>query len=121
MRRSRERDRVHLLRMRDSAQYAQQFAVGREIDELDTDIMFRMAIVKAVELVGESAYHISDELRAQQLHIPWQDIIDMRHVLVHNYWLIDQTEFWDAVQNHIPPLITELERLIEVEEQRRKA
>ena len=67
MRRSRERDRVHLLRMRDAARHTQQFAAGREIEELNTDIQFRMALVKAVELVGESASRTSDELRAQNL------------------------------------------------------
>ena len=121
MRRSRERDRVHLLRMRDAAQYTQQFAAGREIEELNTDIQFRMALVKAVELVGESASRTSDELRAQQPQIPWPKMIGMRNVLVHSYWAIEQADFWDTVQNYIPRLIAELERLIELEDQRRQA
>lgn len=120
MRRNRERDRVHLLRMRDAARYAQQFAAGRAIEELDTDIQFRMALVKAVELVGESASRTSDELRAQQPQLPWRKMIGMRNVLVHNYWAIEQDEFWDAVQSHIPALITELERLIELEDKLRR-
>lgn len=120
MRRSRERDRVHLLRMRDAAQYALQFAAGREIEELDSDILFRMALVKAVELVGESASGTSDELRIQHPQLPWMNIIGMRNVLVHNYWAIEQGEFWETVQNHIPALITELERLIELEDKRRR-
>lgn len=116
MRRSPARDRVHPLRMRDAAQYAQQFAAGREIVELNTDIQFRMALVKAVELIGESASCTSDELRAEQPQLPWTKMIGMRNVLVHNYWAIEQDEFWDAVQNHIPALITELERLIKPED-----
>ena len=120
MRRSRERDRVHLLRMRDAAQYALQFAAGREIEELDTDIQFRMAPAKAVELVGESASRTSDELRIQQPQLPWTKMIGMRNVLVHYYWAIEQDEFWEAVQSHIPALITELERLIELEDKLRR-
>ena len=120
MSKNRERDRVHLLRMRDTAQHAQEFAAGREIGDLDSDIMFRLAIVKAVELLGECANNVSDELRAQHAQIPWRKMIGMRNVLVHRYWKIEQQEFWDAVQNHIPPLIAELERLIDLEDQRRK-
>ncbi len=120
MRRSRERDRVHLLRMRDAAQYALQFAAGRKIEDLDTDIQFRMALVKAVELVGESASRTSDELRAQQPQLPWTRIIGMRNVLVHNYWAIEQAEFWDAVKSQIPALITDLEYLIELEDKWRR-
>ena len=121
MRRSRERDRVHLLRMRDAARHAQDFAAGREIDELNVDTMFQMAIVKAVELVGECASNISDELRAQEPQLPWKKMIGMRNVLVHRYWAIEQADFWDTVQNYIPRLIAELERLIELEDQRRQA
>ena len=106
--------------MRDAAQHAQQFAAGREIEELETDIQFRMALVKAVELVGESASRTSDELRTWQPQLPWRKIIGMRNVLVHNYWAIEQGEFWDSVQNHIPALITELERLIELEDKLRR-
>ena len=116
MRRSRERDRVHLLRMRDAAQYALQFAAGREIEELDTDIQFRMALVKAVELIGESASRTSDELRIQQPQISWTKMIGMRNVLVHNYWAIEQGEFWEAVQSHIPPLIAQLESILAAED-----
>ena len=120
MPKSRDRDRVHLLRMRDAAQHARDFAAGREIDDLNVDIMFQMAIVKAVEPVGECASNISDELRAQQPQLPWKKMIGMRNVLVHKYWAIEQVDFWDAVQNHIPALIAELERLIELEERRRR-
>ena len=120
MRRSRERDRVHLLRMRDAAQYALQFAAGRELEELNTDIQFRMAQVKAVELDDESASRTSDELRTLQPQVRWTKIIGMRNVLAHNYWAIEQDEFWEAVQSHIPALITDLERLIELEDNRRR-
>ena len=48
-------------------------------------------------------------------------MIGMRNVLVHNYWAIEQGDFWDTVQNGIPGLIAELERLIELEDQRRQA
>jgi uncharacterized protein with HEPN domain len=79
-----------------------------------------MALVKAVELVGESASRISDELRAQQSQLSWKKLIGMRNVLVHNYWAIEQGEFWEAVQSQVPALITELERLIELEDKRRR-
>lgn len=46
-------------------------------------------------------------------------LLRMRNLLAHNYWTIEQGEFWDAVQNHIPALITELERLIELGDKRR--
>ena len=121
MRRSRDRDRLHLLHMRDAAQWARDGAIGHSRNDLDTDRHFQLGLVKAVELVGECASRISDELRAQQPHIPWTKIISMRNVLVHNYWRVERDTVWNVVHNDIPALITELERLIELENQRRKA
>ena len=37
----------------------------------------------------------------EQPQLPWKKMIGMRNVLVHNYWAIEQDEFWDAVQEHI--------------------
>ena len=110
---------MHLLHMRDAAQFAQEFAQERERADLDNDRLFQLALVKAVELIGESASQITDELKSEYSEIPWQDIIDMRHILVHNYWRIELNVVWDAVKNDIPPLINQLHQLIESEEKRR--
>ena len=120
MKRMPERDRLHLLRMRDAAQHAKDFVKGRDRADLDTDRLFQLALAKAVELIGESASHISDELRTQQPHISWKKIIGMRHVLVHNYWRVEMDVVWDTVNNDIPPLIDQMQQLIEMAEERRK-
>ena len=120
MRRKSERDRLHLLHMRDAAKLAQEFVQGRKREALQNDLLFQLALVKAVELVGESAYHITDQLKSEHCNIPWQDIIDMRHILVHHYWRIELDDLWDTVNNDIPPLIDQMQQLIEMDEERRK-
>lgn len=120
MRRLRDRDRLHLLHMRDAAQIATEIAQGHQRSDLDTNLLFQLGLVKAVELVGEAAYHLSDEIKADNPHIAWRDIIDMRHVLVHHYWDFNADKLWHAVKSEIPSLLPELHRLIELEETRRK-
>ena len=119
MRRNRDRDRLHLLRMRDAAQLAQEVVQTHQRSDLDNDRFFQLGLAKAVERVGESASHISDELLAEQPQIPWRKIISMRHVLVHNYWQVELDVVWETVQRDIPPLIAQLQRLIETEDERR--
>lgn len=119
MRRSRDRDRLHLLHMRDAAQWARDGAIGHSRNDLDTNRHFQLGLVKAVELVDECASRISEELRTQQTSIPWSKMISMRDVLVHNYWRVEPDTVWNVVQKDIPVLLIELERLIELEEERR--
>lgn len=36
----------------------------------------------------------------------------MRNLLIHEYDEIDMREVWNTVKNDLPPLITELEKII---------
>ena len=51
------------------------------------------------------------QTRGQIPAIPWQDIIGMRHRLVHAYFDIDLDILWKTAQEDLPPLIAELERV----------
>ncbi|MGH7491103.1 MAG: HepT-like ribonuclease domain-containing protein [bacterium] len=44
--------------------------------------------------------------------MPWQDIIGMRHRLVHGYDEIDLDVVWEVIQQDLPPLIEELKRIL---------
>ena len=120
MRRKLERDRLHLLHMPDAAQLAQEFVQKRERADLENDRLFQLALVKTVELIGESASQITDQLKAEHSEIPWRDMIDMRHILVHNDWRVELDVVWDTIKNDIPVLIVQLQQLIESGDERRQ-
>ncbi len=63
------------------------------------------AVVRNLEIIGEAAKHISDDLRARFPDIEWRKIARMRDVLSHVYFGIDNDILWDVVQNKIPPLL----------------
>ena len=43
----------------------------------------------------------------------WAKMIGMRHRLVHDYDAVDLDVVWDTVNFSIPPLIADLERILE--------
>lgn len=45
--------------------------------------------------------------------IPWQQIVSMRNRLIHGYDVLDWDLLWNTVVEDIPPLIEELERMLE--------
>lgn len=57
-------DRVRLLHMVEAADAAAAFVAGRTRRDPDADRMLLFAVVRAIEVVGEAANHVSDEGRA---------------------------------------------------------
>ena len=74
--------------------------------------MFFYAVTKAVELIGEAANHVSVVSRSELGEIDWEDVVGMRHHLVHNFHGIDKDKLWDTVVNHIPVLIAQLQTVL---------
>ena len=70
-----------------------------------------LALVKDIEIIGEAAYQVTTDMRDQTCGIPWDDMIGMRHRLVHAYFDIDLDILWKTAQEDLPPLIAELERV----------
>jgi uncharacterized protein with HEPN domain len=70
-----------------------------------------LALVKAVEIIGEAAYQVSPEARKDFAAIPWDDLVGMRHRLVHAYFDIDLDILWQTVIGDVPPLLHVLEKV----------
>ena len=108
-----DRDRLRLLDMRDAAEDAISIAGGYSRAEIEKIRMLQLALVKAVEIIGEAANHVSEDTRALAPDIDWGDIVGMRNNLIHAYWKINYDALWDVITYQLPPLISELHRLIE--------
>ncbi len=70
------------------------------------------SLVSCVEIIGEAAAQIGPITRSQSPSIPWQDIVGMRNRLIHAYFDIDLDRVWDTITEDLPPLVSELEKLI---------
>ena len=108
----RKDDIVRLRHMLDAAREAQGFAVTRSRSDLDHDRQLLLALVKAVEIIGEAATRVSTETRLECPGIPWQDIVAMRHRLTQGYYDIDLDIVWSTVTDDLPPLAAELDRVL---------
>jgi len=105
-------DTIRLRHMLDAAHEAVEFAQGHTRNDLNSDRKLVLALVKDVEIIGEAAYQISPATRDQLPDIPWDDIIGMRHRLVHAYFDINLDILWKTVQENLPSLIAVLEDIL---------
>jgi uncharacterized protein with HEPN domain len=107
-----EDDKIRLQHMLEAAQAALAFMQGESRESLDKDLKLSLAVVKAIEIIGEAASRVSKEYREQTSQIPWSGIVGMRNILIHAYFDVDLDEVWRTVTTDLPPLIAELEKLL---------
>jgi uncharacterized protein with HEPN domain len=73
-------------------------------------------VIRAVEMnfiiIGEAANQIPEEVEEKYINIPWSIMRAMRNRIVHVYFKIDEKLMWDTIENDLPPLIPQLEKLI---------
>jgi len=98
--------------MLEAAREAIGFAEGRTSDELDTNRMLTLALMKEIEIIGEAAYQMAEESRAEATGIHWPAIINMRHRLVHEYQEINLTVLWKTLKEDLPLLVAALEEIL---------
>lgn len=103
---------VYVYHMQDYARSARNMAQGYSREDVDSNEMLRLALMKAVEIIGEGSSQLPDDFRSLHPEIPWDKMRGLRNRLVHAYDRIDLDALWDIVQNDIPPLIQQLEDLI---------
>ena len=60
------------------------------------------AVVRNFEVIGEAARHVDDETCARCPGVPWQDMRDMRNVLMHEYFGVSITIVWDTISRDLP-------------------
>ena len=107
----RREDCIRLHHMLDAARDAVGFAQGKKRNDLDSDRQLVMAVVKCVEIIGEAASQVSEETRSEISNLPWIDMINMRHRLVHAYYDINLNVVWATIQKDLPSLIKALEAI----------
>ena len=88
---------ARLHHMLDAARKARQFTQGRTRADLDTDEMFALAFVRLLEVIGEAANAVTDEIRKRAPQIPWKEIGGTRNRLVHGYFDVDLDIVWEIV------------------------
>ena len=111
----RNEDLTRLRHMIEAPQEGLGFALHKRREDLDQDRMLTLALIKAIEIVGEAGSKISPEFRERHPEIPWPAILGMRNKLVHAYFQIDLDVVWHTTTNELQPLVESLTAILESE------
>lgn len=87
------------------------FTQGLEQAQFVSDAMRFDATLRNLELIGEAASHIPQDVRNAHPAIPWRMLIATRNQLIHGYLGLDNDILWNIVQADVPVLLLQLKLL----------
>lgn len=112
-------DIVRLRHMLDAAKEAKSFVQNETRNSLETDRKLMLALVKSIEIIGEAANNLTKKCHEDFPQIPWPKIIGMRNRLIHVYYDVNLDILWQTITEDLPPLISELEKIVPPEKKSR--
>lgn len=57
-----------------------------------------------LQIIGEASRSLDPAFRRSCPSVPWEKIIGLRNVLVHNYGSVIDRRIWDIIEKHVPDL-----------------
>lgn len=88
-----------------------EFTRGLQPEAFVADRRTWLATIRLVEVIGEAAKSIPEDVRASHPDVGWKALIGMRNVLAHAYFSVDDDILWDVVSAEVPALLDALEAI----------
>jgi uncharacterized protein with HEPN domain len=90
--------------MRNSIQEIDGFIENISYAEFIEDKKTVNAVIRSLEVIGEAAKRIPDEIRIKYPNIPWKRMTGMRDKLIHEYSGVDLEIVWTVIKEELPQL-----------------
>lgn len=101
--------------IRTAARKAQTFVAGITFAAFLTDEKTAFAVVRALEIIGEAARRIPQDVRDKNPEVPWRAMAGIRDKLIHDYISVNLEFVWKTVAEDLPVLLPQIERILQEE------
>jgi len=107
--------RVYLKDVLSSISKIEEYLGDFKFEDFIKDNMRVDAVVRNLEIIGEAAKQIPEDIRRKYPFIDWRKISGLRDILIHEYFGVDFDILWDIVRNKIPVLKKDIKKILELE------
>jgi len=92
--------------------FIREYVVGMDYKTFEADRKTQDAVVRNLEIIGEAARTIPEEVREKAEEIEWYKIIALRNILIHEYFGVNLKIVWDIIQNKLDAVESTCRKLL---------
>ncbi len=89
-----------------------EFIAGMSEDQFMYDRKTQRAVVRDLEVIGEAAKALSDDVRSQNPQIPWKGLAGVRDKMIHHYFGLDYQVIWTIASDELPVLLPKVRDIL---------
>ncbi len=71
------------------------------------------AIIRRIEIIGEAAKNISDDVKKRYPDVSWNEVVGTRDIFIHHYFGVDLEIVWNIMKIDLPDLKKKIKNIME--------
>ena len=105
--------RLFIEDMLDSMNMIEEYIHDLDRADFSADKKTIDAVIRNIEIIGEAARNIPDDIKRRYPGIPWKQMIGLRNLTIHAYFGIDLDIIWQIASVNIPKTKSEIARILD--------
>jgi uncharacterized protein with HEPN domain len=73
-----------------------------DFDQWQRDQKTVDAVVRNLEIIGEAASHVPQDIQSRFSSIPWGKMKGIRNIMIHAYFGVDVSILWTTINEDLP-------------------
>ena len=103
------RDKGRLQHILTAITKVEEYTTGMTKEQLCNDSLHLHATAYNIQIIGEAVYKLTPEFKSSHTDTPWRMIEKMRHILVHDYYQVNNDILWMVITDDLPKLKPQIE------------
>jgi uncharacterized protein with HEPN domain len=85
----------------------------RSFEEFSNQDIVIDAVLRNLEVIGEAAVNIPENIRSMYQEISWKRVVGLRNVVIHGYFVVDLQIVWTIIIKQLPGLKETLKKMVQ--------
>lgn len=77
------------------------------------DVVLEAATLHWLEIIGEAASRVSEDVRSRHPEVPWRPVIDFRNLIAHGYDIVEPDRVWAVVASDLARLEAQIRTILD--------
>lgn len=108
----RKSSKIYIEDILDAIEKIERYTGSQTLETFSKNEMIVDAVLRNIEIIGEAAKNIPEQVKKKFPDIPWKRMIGLRNIVSHEYFGVDLTIIWEIVRKDLPAIVPKVKTML---------